>query len=245
MAVDVVGYRSRKRRETNRAAKAKRQKILLVACLLVLVVVVAFEGPKTLNALHGGKAAQSPASATVAPGATPAGASSRPVDLSLLKGLPAKDPFAAPFGESAATVAAPAAVTPPAVRTSHFVPKDPFVQQLTAVAATTPPIPATPPPAPAASTSADRPLAGGDYIVVLSSVSLRDGRDLAAREAATARARGVTDVGVVDSSSYPTLRTGFYAVYSGPYPTLDRLLSALERIRSQGYPSAYSRRLAR
>jgi hypothetical protein len=247
MAVDVVGYRSRKRRERDRAAKARREKIVLAAGVAVLAVVLAFEAPRMLKALHGGKAAEAPVASSTAP-PTQAGAGSRSVDLSLLKGLPVKDPFSPQLGGPAATVAAPAAVTPPAVRTSHLVRKDPFVQQLTAVADTAPPTPATtpatPPPAPTAGSSGGRRLAAGAYIVVLASISLGDGRDVAARAAASAQARGITDVGVVDSSDYSTLRTGFYAVYAGPYPTLDRLLSALERIRGQGYPSAYSRRLA-
>jgi SPOR domain len=245
MAVDVVGYRSRRRRETERAAKAKREKIVLAAGLLVLVVVLAFEAPKTLKVLHGGKAVKASAASTPpAGGADSTGVRSRSLDLSALKGLAVKDPFSPQLEEHSVTVAGPAAVTPPAVRMSHFVPKNPFVQQLTAVADAAPPTPATPPPAPTTDGSSGRTLAAGDYIVVLASVPVGDGRDLATRVAARARARGVDDVGVVDSSNYSTLRTGFYAVYSGPYPTLDRLLSTLEQVRGKGYPSAYSRRLA-
>jgi hypothetical protein len=79
---------------------------------------------------------------------------------------------------------------------------------------------------------------------MVASIPISDGRDVARATAATARSQGVPSVKIVDSSRYPTLRTGFYAVYSGPYPTLADLLPALEQVRGKGYPSAYTRRLA-
>ncbi|MGH3025792.1 MAG: hypothetical protein ACRDLR_05055, partial [Gaiellaceae bacterium] len=63
--------------------------------------------------------------------------------------------------------------------------------------------------------------------------------------AAAARRAGVTGVKIVDSTSYGTLRSGFYAVFSGPYKTLAELRSELAAARARGYISAYTRRLGR
>src|SRR5262249_51483728 len=86
--------------------------------------------------------------------------------------------------------------------------------------------------------------AAGKYIVVLASIPVASGHGAASQAAGAARSHGVGSVKIVDSSKYPTLRTGFFAVYSGPYPTLKELQPALETIRGQGYPSAYTRQLA-
>ncbi|HZO96727.1 MAG TPA: SPOR domain-containing protein [Gaiellaceae bacterium] len=243
MTADVVPYRSRRRREAeDRAAKDKRAKIVLVAGLVVLALLGAIEGPKTLKKLRGTKApAAAPASS---PAATPAAsASAAPsasaADLHRISGFAAKDPFVAQVGATpSAGHLQPAGVTPPAVRANHFVPKDPFVAQLSADSVT--PVPSSP-----SSPSAPAPSVSGNYIVVLASVPVSDGRAAASRAASEARARGVASVRIVDSSKYPTLRTGFYAVYSGPYATLADVQPVLEQIRGEGYPSAYTRRLAR
>jgi hypothetical protein len=130
-------------------------------------------------------------------------------------------------------VAPTVAVTPPHVRTSGFVLKDPFVQQITASASGL------------STGSGSSTAARGNLIVIVASVALERGKKDADAAAAKARAAGVPNVHVVASSSYPTLRNGFYAVYSGPYGTLDEALKMLERIRGRGYVSAYTRRLAR
>jgi hypothetical protein len=119
------------------------------------------------------------------------------------------------------------------VRSSHFVVKDPFVQQISAGAAAGP-----------GTSAKSSAITGGGYIVMLASVYVGRGHHAADREAAKARAHGVPNVGIVLSDQYPTLRTGFYAVYSGPYPTLGKALTMLEAIRGHGYVSAYTRRLA-
>ena len=78
---------------------------------------------------------------------------------------------------------------------------------------------------------------------MVASVPFAAGGSDAKHEAAVARAHGVPSVKVVNSSSYPTLREGYYAVYSGPYSTLSKALAALAHIRGLGYVSAYTRRL--
>jgi hypothetical protein len=259
MSVEVIGYRSRKRKdEAKRAAKAKKEKILLAVCGVVLLAVVALEGPKTLKKLHGGSAP--PAPATVAPSAattpaagTPAAGSAAKADsLAATKHLAPKDPFAAQLGTDAAASSQITAVAGPAVRESHFVKKDPFIQQLTFAAlptvsstAPTPTSSAPPTGKPAGGKpAADKAESGGNYIVMVASIPISEGRGGASAAAAKARSQGIASVKIVDSSRYPTLRTGFYAVYSGPYPTLAELQPALEQVRGKGYPSAYTRRLA-
>jgi hypothetical protein len=244
MAVDAVRYRSRGKHDRDRAAKEKREKIILGVCGIVLLALLAFEGPKTLKKLHGNPTAAPPAVAPASSGAAGSTGTTAPQaahSLSRIAKLGAKDPFVQQLGGSTASAGGPVEAVPPAVRTSHFVAKDPFVQQLTLAA----PAPSVTSPTNASPTSPSTGAAAdGDYIVMLASVPLSDGRAAAEHAAAAARNGGVKNVSIVNSSSYPTLRTGFYAVYSGPYPTLGALLPALQKVRGQGYPSAYTRRLA-
>jgi hypothetical protein len=250
MAVDVVKVRSRDKRALAKAEKAKREKIALAVCGVILLALVAFEGPKTLKKLHHTSAASTPAVPAAPAGAAASGAAtgataahSAPT-LARIKKLPAKDPFVAQLGASTGAPVQTSSVAPPAVRAAHFVAKDPFVQQLTLEQPTTSTAAPVAPPA-SGSQQESEVGANGHYIIVLASVPLADGKQSADRAAAAARKAGVADVRIVNSSSYPTLRTGFYAVYSGPYPTLGVLQSALQKARGQGYPSAYTRRLAR
>jgi hypothetical protein len=249
MAVNVVRVRSRDKRNRAKAQKAKREKLVLAVCVVILLALVGFEGPKTLRTLRGSSTTSTPPTPaapadSAAPGNAPGTVATHPGStLSRIAKFPAKDPFVQQLGASSGTPAETSPAAPPLVRTSHFVAKDPFVQQLTLEQSTG---------TTAASPATDvRPrhqgeVAGnGHYIIVLASVPLADGKPNADEAAAAARKAGVARIGVVNSSSYPTLRTGFYAVYSGPYPTLGALASALQQVRGQGYPSAYTRRLAR
>ena len=242
MAVNTVGVRSRRKREAAAfEAKEKRQKIMLAVCGVVLVALVAFEGPKTLKRLHGSSTAVPPAAiATPAPATTAQPAGGRLADAPALKHLAAKDPFVAQLGTGPASLPVVTSVAPPAVRAKSFTAKDPFAAQVSVSA------PSAPGAAPTQPVSPHGPSTGrsGNYIVVLASIPLAAGRGAAAQAAATARKQGVGQVRIVTSSAYPTLRTGFYAVYSGPYGTLADLAPALQQVRGEGYPSAYTRRLA-
>jgi len=239
MATDALRHRA-SRQNAAIAAKKRRERVLLVGCLVLLVGLVALEGPKTLHKLHSSSPAPAPAPATTTPqgsGATTTSPTSRPVDLRALRNYTTKDPFVAQIATTgAAPTPALARNAPPRVRTSHFVAKDPFVQQVSVSAPAS--SPTVSPKAPAATT-------GGNLVVIVASVPLGQGRSAANKAASTARSHGVPNVHVVLSSSYPTLRRGFYAVYSGPYPTLARALKMLDAIRGRGYVSAYTRRLGR
>lgn len=61
---------------------------------------------------------------------------------------------------------------------------------------------------------------------------------LVADEAATA---GVSMTGVLDSSLFPSLNPGYWAVFSGPYTTREEAEAAALTIQGQGYPDAYPR----
>ena len=240
MAVDAARHAPRKRQQSARAAKERRQKIILGFGLAVLALLVVWQGPKTLKALHGGGSA--PVSVATTPTGTPAVAP-KPADLREVNRFSAKDPF---VEQVAATVSGapqtPEAVTPPAVRTSSFVAKDPFIQQVSLLdTGPTTSTPTTP------GGQGAEPAAGGKagYIVLLASLPLSYGHTRAEGEAALARKRGVGSVKIVDSSNYATLRSGFFAVYSGPYASLGAALKALEEVRGRGYASAYTRRIAR
>jgi hypothetical protein len=243
MAVDAA--RSRRRaKEAGRAAKARREKITLGAGILILALLLALEGPKTLNALKGSSPAPaSTATQTTAHRSQTAVAAPTTVSLKSLKNYSVKDPFVQQVGGSTSGTGTPSTVSSvkaPAVRTEHFVPKDPFAQQIQAAA------PATVFVQSVASHGASAAAAGaGSTIVILASVSLQQGRLAAEKAAAGARTQGIPNVNVALSSNYPTLRRGYFAVYSGPYPTLDRALAMLETVRSLGYVNAYTRRLAR
>jgi hypothetical protein len=105
MTAGVVGFRSRKRKEeAKRAAKAKKEKILLAVCGVVLVGLVALEGPKTLKKLHGSSGA-APAAVTPSPsagatGSQTASSAATAADLEATKHLASKDPFVTQLGTS-------------------------------------------------------------------------------------------------------------------------------------------------
>lgn len=238
MATDAVRYRRQGRADAARVQKERREKIALGVGLALLVGIGAFEGPKTLKRLHGSSSTPAPAIAPTSPAAALPTAPPKPVSLKPLARFAAKDPFVPQIGSVSGKSTPVLANNPPAVLTSHWVEKDPFVQQLSVNSVG----PATG--SSSSSSSKAAPVAGsGAYIVVVASVPFGAGGRDAKHEAAVARAHGVPSVKIVNSSNYPTLREGYYAVYSGPYPTLAKALAALAHIRGLGYVSAYTRRL--
>jgi hypothetical protein len=84
--------------------------------------------------------------------------------------------------------------------------------------------------------------AGKDgYSIFLKSVPTSEGRSAADAEAARARRRGLTQVGVLNSSDYSSLRPGYWVTFTGIYDTQRQALNALPNARSKGYPLAYVR----
>ncbi|MEZ5099176.1 MAG: zinc-ribbon domain-containing protein [Thermoleophilia bacterium] len=110
----------------------------------------------------------------------------------------------------------------------------------------TEPFPVTPPsfpePPPPAGLS-DWPAGTSGYTVILSSVTLAEGRPLAEQQAQSAVLSGLSGVGILESSQFSSLRPGFYVVFTGVFTTLDEAQGTLQQARSAGFPTAYTRRI--
>jgi hypothetical protein len=235
MSVDAGRYA--RRRADLRAAKERRQKRMLVVGLVLLAGVIALQGPKTLKRLHGpAPAASAPSTSTGSSRGEPARRKIASSDDAAARAFGEKDPFVAQVSVGGSDFKASIATAGPPVRSTSFVQKDPFIQQVTVGGSGTIAGSGQDHGTPAAST-------GGRYIVVLASLPTGNGRGNATRAAAQARGIGLGDVGVLVSSDYSTLRTGFYVVYAGPFTSLEDALRALTDARSKGFITAYSRRL--
>jgi hypothetical protein len=83
--------------------------------------------------------------------------------------------------------------------------------------------------------------AGKDgFTIVLRSVPKSQGRATAEAEARRAISQGLPQVGVLDSSDYSSMRSGYWVVFSGIYDTKAQALGGLQTARSK-YPLAYVR----
>jgi hypothetical protein len=115
------------------------------------------------------------------------------------------------------------------------------------------PLPAPPPPA------APKPAKGkggkttqrliawpstNGYTIVLASLPLSTGAAAARKKAFFALRKGLRQVGVLVSSSYPSLQPGYYVIFSGVYPSLEDAQSSLEPAKAS-FPGAYARPVAR
>jgi hypothetical protein len=276
MATEAVRRRARAE-AAGRVARQRRERVLLGTGILLLVGLLAVEGPKTLSKLHASSPAPLPtATATSMPSSSGStAAASASAALKTVSRYRSKDPFEpqiAAISGGSPTVAVLAS-KPPKVRSAHFVKKDPFAGQVGVSTGTPPPpVTATPPvvtgPAPlkhestqaksarvakGSTPAAKAPATSGPgpqvtpsvtgFVVVVASVPVAQGILAAKRAALTARTRGVARANILFSSRYPALRSGFYAVYSGPYRTSAAALKALGLVRSSGYQAAYTRLL--
>jgi hypothetical protein len=75
------------------------------------------------------------------------------------------------------------------------------------------------------------PSAEDGWTIVLASFPQAEGRRAAALKAREARRRGLRRVGVLDSSSYASLRPGYWVVFTGIYTSEPEATSDLERAR--------------
>ena len=112
-----------------------------------------------------------------------------------------------------------------------------------------PPAPAAPPrsPAPKKNRPAEKLIswpAGNGYTIVLATLPLPGGARAARAKALAALRDGLRDVGVLVSSSYPSLQPGYYVVFSGVYVSLEEAQSDLDTAKSS-FPGAYARPIAR
>ena len=204
--------------------------ILVIALSIVLVGLLAYEGPKMLKRLDAGSS--TPAAA---PSVPPAAHASRPQPKQLGGGRTGADPFAArslPNGDpDVAAAGGP----------------DPFTGPEASPAETTP-VEATPPPVQTLPQQLviGRPghgrVATHGWIVILASIPEGSGRDAAARFAQAARAN-VGSLSILNSSRRRPLRGGYWVVYTGPYASLGAVSQRAGDVHAAGYRTAYIREL--
>jgi hypothetical protein len=112
----------------------------------------------------------------------------------------------------------------------------------------TPPQPAAPKPAKGkAGKTTQRLMAWpstNGYTIVLASLPLSSGVSVPRKKAFFALRKGLRQVGVLVSSSYPSLQPGYYVIFSGVYPSLADAESSLETAKAS-FPGAYARPIAR
>ena len=82
------------------------------------------------------------------------------------------------------------------------------------------------------------------YTIVLSSLPLRNGIAPAKSQAQRALKAGLARVGILVSSSYPSLQPGYYVVFSGIFASLEEAQSALQPAKAS-FPAAYARPIVR
>ena len=104
------------------------------------------------------------------------------------------------------------------------------------------PPPAQPPPAQPGTIMA-WPAGRAGYTVVLASVPTGNGRAGADAHAQDAIAAGLTQVGVLNSANYGSLKAGYFVVFSGVYNTETDAQNALPTVRASGFPLAYVREI--
>jgi hypothetical protein len=104
---------------------------------------------------------------------------------------------------------------------------------------------ATTRPRPATRRLIEWPQGRSGWTLVLASLPTSAGRNAALGKARQALAAGLRQVGVLDSSRYPSLHAGYFVVFSGIYPSLSEAQTAASRAASAGYGNAYARRVTR
>jgi hypothetical protein len=108
---------------------------------------------------------------------------------------------------------------------------------------TVPTEPPPPPPPPAAGGGLTEWPQGQDgWTVVLVSTPQTAGRPAAVREARRAIAAGLTDVGVLDSSDFSSLHSGYWVIFSGVFNSRQEAESALDTATGT-YSAAYVRQI--
>jgi hypothetical protein len=230
-----IGY-AQARRTRERVAKERRKKLLLVAGVGLLLAVLAFQVPRTLNMLKSDSSATTPSGGiTSTPSKTPAGKASRR-SLRFLRAK-ADDPFASRRirdGES----------RPGAVGASSGL-HDPFQPNSAAQTSRPHRVVALPMPRRIIVGTPGRRAPRVGWTVVLASIPTSHSRAQAVRFARSARAHGVRGAAVLKSSTRNRLRPGYWVVYSGVYKNLAGVERAAGHVHARGYRTAYIRQLVR
>jgi hypothetical protein len=117
--------------------------------------------------------------------------------------------------------------------------------------ATTAPLQAAVPTVPGKPTAGKKPVYpilyswpdGNGYTIVLESVPATRGLVAAHAKAQAAAAKGLRQVGILDSSRYASLHPGYYVIFSGVYGSLEDAQTALQTV-SPRFPAAYARQIS-
>jgi hypothetical protein len=99
-----------------------------------------------------------------------------------------------------------------------------------------------PPPPPPSNQLTVWPAGQSGWTIVLSSIPQSAGRAAAVSEARKALSAGLTDVGVINSSEFSSLHSGYFVVFSGIFNSESEARSALDSAKSS-YPQAYTRQI--
>jgi len=234
-----------------RAAKERKQKIILIAGVVLLALLLVWEIPKVMKR-SGGSSTAPPAPTAVTPSAlTPAAtavAAAPPAaviarDYRQIRRLSPHDVF----GRASAVGVTPswAQVGPPAGVHDPF---DPGSSSSSSA-------PAAPAPSKAPSYSAPLPakivigtpgggrVARSGWIVILASIPTSEGRSSAVAFASRASRKGVGSLSILNSSNRKPLRGGYWVVYSGPYSTIAQVTNRAAAVHGLGFGTAYIREL--
>jgi hypothetical protein len=131
-------------------------------------------------------------------------------------------------------------IGPPVTATSEIV----TTASVPTTAPTAPPTTTAPPP-PQRQGLLQWPPGQDGYTVILASLPTRGGRADATSRAKAASDAGLREVGVLNSSAYPSLQPGYFVVFAGIHDTERAALDALPAARRSGYDAAYVKRIAR
>jgi hypothetical protein len=99
-----------------------------------------------------------------------------------------------------------------------------------------------PPPPPPSNQLAQWPAGEDGWTIVLSSIPQNAGRQNAVNEARQAMSAGLTDVGVLDSSQFSSLHSGYFVVFSGIFNSEREARAALDTAQGT-YPQSYVRQI--
>ena len=102
--------------------------------------------------------------------------------------------------------------------------------------------PEQPPPPPPSNQLVEWPAGQNGWTVVLSSIPQTGGRKNALNEARQAMNAGLTDVGVLDSSQFSSLHSGYFVVFSGIFNSEQEARTALDTAQGT-YPQSYVREI--
>ena len=111
------------------------------------------------------------------------------------------------------------------------------------VPTTAPTAPQPNPPPPAATGQLTAWPGQNGWTIVLASIPQSAGRAAAVKEAKKALDAGLSEVGVLNSSSYSSLHSGYFVVFSGVYTSESEAKAALSTAKAS-YPQAYARQIA-